>query len=233
MALWAACSLFLFNIAYAIKTATINHVDDFIGLIQTSMVTKSKTVYTVLSDVDIKTYDFHHGISIIFDKNRQALVAVAGIGKGLASITYDDFLSKDGWGNMWVDINHGSGASNSVGMYAAGLAEGLSSAKRISQFYSNVFQSASKDENTNAAIVNIKHSFERQLAHMMNNANLHAGTTSLEPADPYWRHIRYVLLQMQGILDGYNINAFVHGVRELNMVENRILILFIHLFGIF
>jgi len=41
----------------------------------------------------------------------------------------------------------------------------------------------------------------------------------LEPADPYWQHARYILNQMHGMKDGYNVVALSHGVRMIDLVD--------------
>merc|ERR1719201_2145484 len=54
-------------------------------------------------------------------------------------------------------------------------------------------------------------------------ANFHGGVLSIEPPDPYWKHIRYTFMQIWGIKDAYNTQALGYGVHMIDMVDMLVL----------
>jgi hypothetical protein len=170
---------------------------------------------------DWQTHDPTKGITIVMDANSGALKATSGISTTRAAAWgyMKEELSKDGWIKLFVQTTDSSRVPNDIRMYAAGFVEGLLSAVRISQFYSNSFQTLMKDENNAAAINNLKRVFEDELKFVQSKTNIHAGTASVEPADPYWKQIRYQYMQMWALKDAYNFVAAANGVRQLSLLD--------------
>merc|ERR1719217_1131936 len=104
-------------------------------------------------------------------------------------------------------------------MYAAGFIEGVLTAVRMSQFYSNFYQTIMKDESVAQALAAVKRMFDAELEFVRSNSNWHAGVVSVEPSDPYWKHMRYQFVQLWALKDGYNFVAMGKGVRMLDLID--------------
>eukprot|EP00747_Dinoflagellata_sp_TGD_P131108 gnl/TRDRNA2_/TRDRNA2_174929_c0_seq7.p1 gnl/TRDRNA2_/TRDRNA2_174929_c0~~gnl/TRDRNA2_/TRDRNA2_174929_c0_seq7.p1 ORF type:complete len:496 (+),score=77.07 gnl/TRDRNA2_/TRDRNA2_174929_c0_seq7:50-1489(+) len=133
-----------------------------------------------------------------------------------------DELDSAGWIELYIQQTEDTRCSNDVKMYAAGWLEGLITAARISQFYSNFYQLLGRDETNWGSIQNIRTMFKGELEYIKRNSNFHAGAISVPPPDPYWAHIRYVFEQMWGVKDGYNFAAEGHfggGAPKLDLVD--------------
>jgi hypothetical protein len=178
-------------------------------------------LYMVNFGFDIKTFNPAGGISIVFEKSKYSLQAEAGLGdpRALAWGHFDDHIQKNGWSELYLQTSKSARSTNDVRMYAAGFAEGLMTATRLSQFYSNFYQLINMNEDNAAALANIKHMYAQELEFVRTNANLHPGALSVEPMDPYWKHARYMLFQLWGMKDGYNAAALAHGVRFLDLID--------------
>lgn len=76
-----------------------------------------------------------------------------------------------------------------------------------------------KDEGNAHALQNIRNMFYDELEYLKKNANMNGGSNAIEPPDPYWKHARYLLLQMWGIKDGYNFAALAKGVHMIDLID--------------
>lgn len=170
---------------------------------------------------DWKTHDPAEGVTISMDTAMKSLKVDAGMKPdvGIAWARLTDKLSETGWMEMFVQTSPSARVTNDVRMYAAGFLEGLISAVRMSQFYSNFYQILVPNENAARTLNNIRRVCKDELEFVRQNSNLHAGAMSMEPADPYWKHARYIYLQMWGIKDGYNFVALAKKVRQLDMID--------------
>jgi hypothetical protein len=61
--------------------------------------------------------------------------------------------------------------------------------------------------------------FEDELEFVKTNTNFHPGVISVEPGDPYWKHMRYQFVQLWALKDGYNFVAMAKGVRTLDLID--------------
>merc|ERR550514_1785192 len=95
-------------------------------------------------------------------------------------------LEKSGWDELYLTASQTTTATNDVKMYAAGYLEGLLTGPRISQLYSNAQQVLLKDMDSGNALKNIRTQFFQQAEYVRKQANIQAGTMSVEPRDPYW-----------------------------------------------
>jgi len=183
--------------------------------------TQNGALYVVNVDFDWKTHNPMEGVTMVIDKNSRNLKLQKGTkpSEGVAWGHLADNLDTTGWMELYVQATESTRVSSDVKMYAAGWLEGLITASRISQFYSNTHQLLMKDEGNAHALQNIRNMFYDELEYLKKNCNLHGGSNSIEPPDPYWKHARYVLLQMWGIKDGYNFAALAKGVHMLDLVD--------------
>merc|ERR1719163_2266888 len=156
------------------------------------------------------------------DKVAGTLKMSPGISTGQKDVAWGylkDELDKNGWIKLFLQTSDTNTCTNDVRMYAAGFIEGILTAVRISQFYSNFYQTIMKDETNAQAMAIIRKVFEDELEFVKTNANFHPGVISLEPADPYWKHMRYQFVQLWAIKDGYNFVAMAKGVRNLDLID--------------
>merc|ERR1719482_2362636 len=89
----------------------------------------------------------------------------------------------------------------------------------MSQFYTNFYQVLIKDQPDANALEVIKKVFHDELEFVKKNANFHPGVISMEPPDPYWKHMRYQFVQLWAVKDGYNFVAMAKGVRMLDLID--------------
>jgi len=175
---------------------------------------------------DYRRHDPSKGLTVSMDGQARQLRVNAGVkatpAQGGSSISWGhmvDDLSKDGWIRLYLDTTTSPRVSNGVKMYAAGYLEGLLTAARISQFYSNFYQTALMDVNNEQAIVRIKQLFKDEIDFLKRKTNFHGGAMSEEPLDPYWKHARYLFMQLWGIKDGYNFMATTNRVNTLDLID--------------
>ncbi|CAK8997095.1 unnamed protein product [Durusdinium trenchii] len=138
--------------------------------------------------------------------------------KSPAWATLADRLNETGWMELHVNTPTESFFSNDLKMYSAGLVEGMLSAERLSQFYSNFYPLLAADEESSRTLMNIRNLFSQQVHHILHVVGLSGGFGE-EPADPYWKQVRYLFLQMWGIKDAYNLVAKEKGVGTIDMVD--------------
>lgn len=182
---------------------------------------KNGPMYMVNVGFDWENHNPADGMTIVIDKKARALRVDPGIKptEGVAWLHMTDHLDVNGWIELHVQTTESARSNNDVKMYAAGFIEGLASAARISQFYSNSHQTLMKDEANFQALANIKKMFHDELEFVKTNTNFKLGVVTIEPPDPYWKHARYVLEQMWGIKDAFNFVAVAKGVHQLDLID--------------
>jgi len=174
---------------------------------------------------DWKKHDPAQGVTVRMDKDTGSLKMSAGISTAdaIAWGYMKDELSEDGWIKLFLQTSDSTSVSNDVRMYAAGFIEGMLTAVRISQFYSNFYQTIMKDETNAQALNALKKVFNDEIDYVKANSNFHPGVISTEPADPYWKHMRYQFVQLWAMKDGYNFVALGKGVRNLELIDFMII----------
>eukprot|EP00392_Amoebophrya_sp_AT5.2_P002423 g2428.t1 len=130
-----------------------------------------------------------------------------------------DNLDKTGWIELRMKTNAGAGVPSDLLMYAAGALEGVLSAARISQFFSNAMRTMMRTEKTAKALRNVMNMFFDANNLVQAKTNFLAGRDAPEPPDVYWKHVRYTYAQLRGMRDGYNLCAVAREVKELTMPE--------------
>lgn len=178
-----------------------------------------------LFPVEVTYSPEHHssweGATLSIDRSTQQLKATPGISpeSAIAWARFTDELSTTGWTELTVETSESSRVSNSMKMYGAGFVEGLLTATRMSQFYSNFWQLLAKDAETSAALVNVQNMMYKELEYVKNMSGLYRGPASDEPDDAYWKHVRYLFLQLWGIKDGYNAVALRKARNTLDLLD--------------
>eukprot|EP00439_Symbiodinium_sp_Y106_P070018 s3852_g12.t1 len=182
-------------------------------------------LFNVKATFDRKNIDKLKGLSATLDNETNQIVLVNAVEDHAVSwARLADRLSETGWIELHVSTPKGAFFSNDLKMYSAGIVEGYLTAERMSQFYSNFYPLLQPNEDSTLAMMNIRNSFNQQIQHIMRMCQLAAGTAEGEPADPYWKHVRYLFLQMWGLKDAYNLVAEekignFYGVRTIDMVD--------------
>jgi len=183
---------------------------------------KNGPLFPVNVKFDWAKSDPEYGCTISMDTDTGTLEMKAGISTSQTDIAWGymkEDLAKDGWIKLYLQTSDTDRATNDVRMYSAGFIEGMLTAVRISQFYSNFYQTIIKDEDNSKALQLIRKVFEDELEFVKTNANFHPGVISVEPMDPYWKHMRYQFIQLWGLKDGFNFVAMAKGVRCLDMID--------------
>lgn len=184
--------------------------------------TKNGPLFPVAVNFDWKKHNPAYGVTIKMDKESASLKMVAGISTKQEDVAWGymkDELDKNGWIKLYIQTSDSTTVSNDVRMYCAGFIEGMLTAVRISQFYSNFYQTIMKDESNAQALNIIRKVFEDELEFVKTNSNFHPGTISIEPGDPYWKHMRFQFVQLWALKDGYNFVAMGKGVRMLDLID--------------
>ncbi|OLP85098.1 putative phospholipase B-like 2 [Symbiodinium microadriaticum] len=177
-------------------------------------------LFNVKATFDRKNIDKLKGLSATLDNETNQIVLVNAVeDQAVSWARLADRLSETGWMELHVSTPKGAFFSNDLKMYSAGIVEGYLTAERMSQFYSNFYPLLQPNEDSTLAMMNIRNSFNQQIQHIMRMCHLAAGTAEGEPADPYWKHVRYLFLQMWGLKDAYNLVAGEKGVRTIDMVD--------------
>ncbi|XP_064627540.1 phospholipase B-like 1 [Lineus longissimus] len=118
---------------------------------------------------------------------------------GVAYGTYNNSYLTTGWDVLDIKAGYatqGPRQLNQHVMYAAGFAEGYMTAQKITQYWQNI-QSVWLNGKSKDFMANLYHFFEEQEKYALNRISQDAGRT------PYWRHVGYVLAQMEGLYDGH------------------------------
>jgi len=176
-------------------------------------------LFPVKINFDVSGMTVSDGLTIIFDKGSQALrvqetMVHAG---GVAWGRFDDNIDTTGWSELRVQTSDDQNMANDVKMYAAGFIEGLMTSVRMSEYYSNTQKILLKKDQSANALSSIRKLFQNQLGYMRTMTNMEHNVFAQEPEDPYWKHVRYTMFQMWGVLDGYNAAAVRFGGDTLEL----------------
>jgi hypothetical protein len=182
------------------------------------------SLYNVEVGFDIQEMNVSGGFTMKFDKEEHTLRLDAGISPtGVAWGHYIDQIGQNGWSELFVDTTANDDVSNDVKMYSAGYVEGLLTVVRLSEFHYNTHKLLMRTEATKHALGNIKEVFKNQIAYMKEKANLVPHILAEEPADPYWKQSRYILMQLWGVCDGYNYGAGLVNTHKLTLEDMLVL----------
>jgi len=178
-------------------------------------------------NIDLEKMNAGQGMSMIFDKQQHEMRLDNGLqsaeSDALAWGHFDDTISENGWSSLWVDTSTSASVANDVKMYAAGFLEGLMTCVRLSEYYANTHLLLMKNEEKYHALSNIIDMFKNEISFVKAKSNVVPHTMSEEPADPYFKHVRYLLFQLWGIADGYNVAADHFNIHTLGL-EDMVLI---------
>eukprot|EP00931_Biecheleriopsis_adriatica_P020087 TRINITY_DN13518_c0_g1_i1.p1 TRINITY_DN13518_c0_g1~~TRINITY_DN13518_c0_g1_i1.p1 ORF type:complete len:665 (+),score=154.27 TRINITY_DN13518_c0_g1_i1:51-2045(+) len=165
--------------------------------------------------------DKFKGLTATMDNVTNSIKVVNAIEEknGAAWARLADRMEETGWMELHVDTPEEAFFTNDMKVYCAGLLEGLLTAERMSQFYSNFYPLLQPDQNSSLALMNIRSVFHDELEYIMRQAGLQSGVIDAEPAEPYWKQMRYLLVQMWGLKDAYNMVAEEKGVRKISMMD--------------
>eukprot|EP00441_Pelagodinium_beii_P031968 CAMPEP_0197627302 /NCGR_PEP_ID=MMETSP1338-20131121/5947_1 /TAXON_ID=43686 ORGANISM="Pelagodinium beii, Strain RCC1491" /NCGR_SAMPLE_ID=MMETSP1338 /ASSEMBLY_ACC=CAM_ASM_000754 /LENGTH=629 /DNA_ID=CAMNT_0043197989 /DNA_START=45 /DNA_END=1931 /DNA_ORIENTATION=- len=177
-------------------------------------------LHNVKADFTRLQLDEFKGVTAVMDNitNQIKLVNVVDE-KGAAWAKLADRLNETGWMELHVKTSVSGHYSNDLRMYSAGLTEGILTAERVSQFYTNFFPLLQPDQESTMAVMNIRNLFSHEIEHIMGRCMLNGGTNGGEPSDPYWKHVRYLFIQMWGLKDAYNLVAQEKKVRSIDMID--------------
>jgi hypothetical protein len=187
--------------------------------------TGMKSLYNVNVNLDIESMQASQGVTMMFDKITHMMRLQTGLRPvdGLAWGHYEDTINTNGWSGLWLQTTANTQVSNDVRMYAAGYIEGLLTCVRLSEYHSNMQRLVVRTEATKHALANLKKLIGDQLGFMKMKANLVPHIMANEPEEAYWKHSRYMLFQMWGILDGYNYAARHFNVNHLKLEDMLLL----------
>jgi len=179
-------------------------------------------LHDVVMNFEIEDLDTSKGVTVLFSKGDGAMRVDPGYSPtdGLAWGHYNDNIEVSGWSQLYMQMSESEAMSNSAKMYAAGFAEGLLTSIRMSEYYANTMRMLLMK---GSAAQNIKDVIEKQLDFLRMKTNLETHVMSKEPTDPYWMHARYMLAQLWGVCDGYNVVARHFGVHMLGLEDLALL----------
>jgi hypothetical protein len=178
-------------------------------------------LYNVEVNFDIESLNPGSGVTMYFDKPKHEMRLDVGFGtkEGLAWGGFADKISSTGWAELRVSGQSGVAVANSPKMYAAGYVEGLLTCIRISEYYHNTHQLVLQAEKGHHSLLAVKTQLVSQMEFLKANVNLVEHIWPEEPTDPRWRHGRYILFQLWGMMDGYNYAARHFKVHTLSLVD--------------
>jgi len=178
-------------------------------------------LYHVKVNLDIEEMNVKTGMSMVFDKQKHVMQLNVGLqpADALAWGYFDDSIETNGWSSLWVDTSASTSVSNDVKMYAAGYIEGLMTCVRLSEYYANTHLLLMKDEERYHALLNIKGMIGNEIGYVKMKSNIIPHIMTEEPADSYWKHVRYLLFQTWGLADGYNFAATHFNVHTLGLED--------------
>lgn len=145
---------------------------------------------------------------------------------GAAWARYNNTVQQNGWAYLSVAATEDERISSELKMYAAGYLEGFVSAKSIRDFQHNAGELLKKDETKHQALGNVRDMFGRSVLKIVNRSDMVPGTGLTDgtaPQDDWWRQARYALLQVWGILDGYNTQVDKVNGTAMSMVDLLVL----------
>jgi len=185
-----------------------------------AMAVGTTALFDVEVNFDLEALDPAKGATMYFDKRHHRMRLDIGLGpkEGLAWGTFADELPKNGWSQLRIS-GAGPAVSNSAKMYAAGYVEGLLSCIRISEYYHNTRQLLLMAERSHHSLLAIRTQLQSQVEYVKANVNLVEHIWTEEPSDLRWRHARFLLFQLWGMMDGYNYAAKHFKVHTLSLVD--------------
>mmetsp|Transcript_29584 Transcript_29584/g.78289 ORF Transcript_29584/g.78289 Transcript_29584/m.78289 type:complete len:654 (-) Transcript_29584:19-1980(-) len=175
-------------------------------------------LFAVSPDTKWREADPQKGVTVLVDRAKGQLRMSPGIDAnlGVAWGFLADKLATTGWMELRVSGADSSRVSNGMRMYGAGVLEGALTATRMSQFVTNTYDLLLKDEASEHAMENVRRLFQEEFVYVRRETKFRSMD---EPGNAYWRQIRYILMQMVGIRDGYNMVAAAEGTRPLTMMD--------------
>eukprot|EP00929_Paragymnodinium_shiwhaense_P034520 TRINITY_DN18766_c0_g1_i2.p1 TRINITY_DN18766_c0_g1~~TRINITY_DN18766_c0_g1_i2.p1 ORF type:complete len:682 (+),score=159.08 TRINITY_DN18766_c0_g1_i2:146-2191(+) len=179
-------------------------------------------LYEVQVNLEIEAFDTEKGVSMVFAKDSHSMRLDPGYAPddGFAFGSFSDTIEKTGWSQLTMSVSESPNIPNNAKIYAAGYAEGLMTSVRISEFYANTFRLLLRK---GEVVRVLKDVIQKKLMYWREMTRLEQHLIAEEPDDPYWKQVRYVLVQLWGICDGYNFAARHFGVHSLAL-EDLILI---------
>lgn len=193
------------------------------GSLTTATAAQHKALYRVEIGTDVEEIDPAVGARIFFAKGGQSMRLDRDFNesdtgrRALAWGRFEDRITETGWSELHVEVSPDEAHPNDAKIYAAGFIEGLLTSVRISEFYSNTMQVLLKEKKSQNALGYIKSIFQHELTYLRSKTSLERGVMTVLPADAYWKHARYVLVQLWGVCDGYNFAAKQLGGRSLGL----------------
>lgn len=158
-------------------------------------------------------------IALRLDTNTHAFSVDAGEkdGNSIAWGCYDDAINQTGWSALEVSTaGPDSGVPLAVRAYAAGVTEGLLTARRLCEFHSNVAALLQHDAPSQASIGSVERVLRMSLVAW---EEFSGGDLSQEPEEDLPRQAWAALLQMRGLKDGNNLRTAEEGVHPLSLFQ--------------
>jgi hypothetical protein len=182
-------------------------------------------LFPVKVNFDVSEMDVAKGLTVVYDKPTQALRVeqVMKPGGGIAWGRFSDNIDQTGWSELHVQTSDDQNSANDVKVYAAGYIEGLMTSVRMSEFYANTQKNLLQKDETASALSSIRALFRDQLDYLRSKTNMEHHVFVHEPDDDYWKHARYVLCQMWGVLDGYNAAVARFGGSTLELEDMMVI----------
>lgn len=186
-----------------------------------SMKAGTSKLYDMEVNLDIENMDPNAGVTVYFDRMHHSLRLDTGLGskEGLAWGTFSDNIDTTGWSELRVSGSPLLDVGNSVKMYSAGFVEGILSCIRISQYYHNTHQLLLTSEASHHSLLAVRSQLQSQVGFIKASVNLVEHIWPEEPGDVRFRHARFLLFQLWGLMDGYNYAAKHFKVHPLSLVD--------------
>jgi hypothetical protein len=142
-------------------------------------------------------FSSHPAHNAAADAHRRLNAGMVAAGTPLIDLWTNDTIEANGWIALKIvktpnasNTHHAPGAV----WYAAGFAEGAALQVRINQAWRNTVKTT-----PNATLLPaLKQWIEKHVAYMQSNV------ARFNQTDPYWKHVGLLLMQIQGLTDGYN-----------------------------
>jgi len=156
---------------------------------------------------------------IIIDKNLIKAVSSSKLmlpkPESLGSVSFKDCINQNGWAELQMETY--SSSNNTMQAYVAGYAEGVITKNLISYQYQNTMEGFC---NSSSDYCDKLHQF------LSENLNFMLRKIKDNPHNDYWQQVYYVLLQAQGLQDGYYRNSI-----DLTIRLKPFSLMFLNLFG--
>lgn len=118
----------------------------------------------------------------------------------LVDVAYADSYEKTGWSMAEFTMNPDADAQTLA--YSAGYADGLITKARIDQHWNNTIGDYCQSSPLSESCKKLEQFLQENLDWMK-------GMIEKNPKDPYWTEVQNVLLQVQGLEDGYNNKPYM------------------------